>query len=87
LAVPLFVVTFETPIPPMLKKSPPIVPVSVMPSRCCALTWVVIASAMRPSSLRAGSSISRRQSSSPPSVPPETPREMSTVPVGVFSAN
>ena len=40
--------------------------------------------AMRPSSLRAGSSIWLRQSSSPPSVPPDTTRDRSTVPAGVL---
>ena len=82
-----FVVALTTPTPPTLKKSPPIAPVRSMPSRCWALTWFATASVMRPSSLRAGSSISRRQSSSPPSVPPETLREMSIVPDGDCSAS
>ena len=42
-----------------------------------------MATPMRPSSLRAGSSIWLRQSSRPPSVPPDTTRDRSTVPAPV----
>ena len=61
-------------------------PCRSMPSRCCAFTTSLSATAMRPSALCAGSSCSLRKSSRPPSAPPETLRLMSTELPGVCRA-